>query len=64
VAPQTFEIRIEQRDQVFNGHFYVGGNLLHVDSAYGSASVKLGKREPKVAAEKLFGEIIRKWRDR
>jgi hypothetical protein len=43
----------------YNGAFHEDGGEVVVYSAYGSARAKIGKLEPKVAAEKLLLKLAK-----
>ncbi len=57
---QPRPVSVVRGGRAYNATFRQAGGLVYVDSAYGSNAegTPIGKKDPKVIAERLLGEIV------
>jgi hypothetical protein len=58
LTPQHHDIEIDHGGQFHAGRYFFMGNLVHVESAFGIRSARLGGRDPARAAEELLREAV------
>ena len=55
-------IQILHHGRRYNGSYRLDGNVVHVESAYGSRAADLGRRSrPQIIAERLMHELVAAW---
>jgi hypothetical protein len=62
IRPPPYQnVSCECGGQRFQGAWYEAHGFVHIASAYGSKSAKVGRKEPGVVAQKLFAQVCEAW---
>lgn len=57
-------IEIKARGQKWHGHWRQDGKEVLIDSAYGSARLALGRKDPAKVAAAALGDLVEAWAQR